>query len=230
MKDAWRKNSNPKTPQYHDTVRQVNGRSVWTGLVRLVERKLAEPAGWQKSRRIFVNSMGDLFHEKVPDAWIDRVFDVMEQTPRHTYQTLTKRSGRMPQYLSRRYGDRLVHGDLFRQGPAHMWFGASIEDQARKFRIDDLRAAPAGMRFLSIEPLLEHVGELDLRGIHWIIVGGESGPRHRPFDPQWARDIRDQCVAAGVKFFFKQHGGPRPKSGGDLPDGRQWHEFPEVRP
>jgi protein gp37 len=220
MKDAWRKNSNPKTPQYHGTVRKVNGKPVWTGTVNFVEHKLNEPLKIKKPHMFFVNSMSDLFHENVPNAWIDRVINVMERATQHTFQTLTKRSARMRQYLSGRYGNA--------PGPANMWFGVSVEDEARKFRIEDLRQAPAGVRFLSIEPLLAPVGELNLDGIHWIIVGGESGPRHRPFDPQWAREVRDQCEAANVAFFFKQWGGRTSKAGGCLLDGREWKNYPQM--
>jgi protein gp37 len=143
MRQAWRMSSNPATPQYAGLTRTVNGNPVWTAKVKLVEHKLCEPAAWTRPRMIFVNSMADLFHENVPDAWIDRVLEVMEQTPRHTFQTLTKRSTRMLDYLSRRYGAT--------PAPEHMWFGVSVEDAARRYRIDDLRAASAGVRFLSIE-------------------------------------------------------------------------------
>jgi protein gp37 len=167
---------------------------------------------------IFVNSMSDLFHKKVPDAFIARVFNTMERAQWHTFQVLTKRSSLMRDFLRRRYGSE--------NGPGHMWFGVSVEDQTKLSRVRHLQAAPAGVRFLSIEPLIGPVGTLELGGIDWVIAGGESGPGARPMDPAWVRDIRDQCRSAGVAFFFKQWGGLRAKSGGRELDGREWSEFP----
>lgn len=169
---------------------------------------------------IFVNSMSDLFHKDIPAPFIEAVFDTMEKADWHTFQVLTKRSSLMRNFLRRRYGDG--------RGPAHMWFGVSVEDGTKLSRVRHLQQAPAGVRFLSIEPLIAPLGTLDLIGIHWIIVGGESGPGARPMDTQWVRDIRDQCARAGVAFFFKQWGGVRPKFGGRTLDGREWSEFPAV--
>jgi protein gp37 len=183
--------------------------------------RLEQPLRWRQPRMIFVNSMSDLFHKEIPQEFIARVFDTMERANWHTFQVLTKRSSLMRNFLRKRYGAV--------QGPAHMWFGVSIEDGKRSSRIRHLREAPAGLRFLSIEPLIGSVGRLDLAGIDWVIVGGESGPGARPIDPDWVRNIRDQCLAVGVAFFFKQWGGLRPKSGGRELDGRPWDDFPDAR-
>ena len=169
---------------------------------------------------IFVNSMSDLFHKGIPDEFISKVFDTMEAASWHTFQVLTKRSSLMRNFLKRRYGNG--------RGPLHMWFGVSVEDGKRKSRINHLRETPAGMRFLSIEPLIAPVGELDLQGIDWVIVGGESGPGAREMKSEWVREIRDQCRTAGVAFFFKQWGGLRPKTGGREIDGREWSEYPDT--
>jgi len=169
---------------------------------------------------IFVNSMSDLFHKDVPSSFVDAVFDTMEQAHWHVFQVLTKRSSRMRDYLIGRYENR--------QPPSHIWLGVSVEDAKGAARINHLRAAPAGVRFLSIEPLIGPVGNVDLAGIHWVIAGGESGPGARILNIEWARDIRDQCAQQNVAFFFKQWGGIRPKSGGRELDGREWNEFPET--
>ena len=155
---------------------------------------------------IFVNSMSDLFHKEVPKEFIARVFDTMERAQWHTFQVLTKRSSLMRDYLRDRYQKE--------RGPVHMWFGVSVEDGTRRSRIRHLQDTPTGVRFLSIEPLIGPMGKLDLEGIDWVIVGGESGPGARPMRAEWVRDIRDQCEQNGVAFFFKQWGGLRPKSGG----------------
>lgn len=180
--------------------------------------RLEQPLAWTRSRMIFVNSMSDLFHKEVPVAFIDRVFDTMEAARWHQFQLLTKRSSLMRDYLRGRYADRVP--------PRHIWVGVSVEDRKRASRIRHLRQAPAGIRFLSIEPLIGPAGALDLSGIDWVILGGESGPGARLLEPHWARDVRDQCVAAGVPFFFKQWGGLRPKQNGRDLDGREWNEFP----
>lgn len=184
--------------------------------------RLEQPLAWRSPRMIFVNSMSDLFHKEIPKEFIARAFDTMEHAHWHTFQILTKRSSLMRDFLRKRYGAK--------HGPAHMWFGVSVEDGSRKSRIQHLRDAPAGVRFLSIEPLIGPMGKIDLAGIDWVIVGGESGPGARPMDPDWVRDIRDQCRADGVAFFFKQWGGLRPKSGGRKLDGRVWSQFPNVSP
>jgi protein gp37 len=183
--------------------------------------RLEQPLRWRGSRMIFVNSMSDLFHKGVPREFIGRVFDTMECAKWHTFQILTKRSSLMRDFLRQRYAGT--------GGPHHMWFGVSVEDGARKSRIRHLQEAPAGVRFLSIEPLIGPVGQLDLRNIDWVIVGGESGPGARPMNLEWVREVRDQCVTSGVAFFFKQWGGLRPKSGGRELDGREWNEFPDVQ-
>jgi protein gp37 len=180
--------------------------------------RLPQPLLWRRPRMIFVNSMSDLFHKLVPIPFIDQVFDTMEQADHHVFQVLTKRSSLMRDYLKRRYSNCAP--------PEHIWFGVSVEDSRARARVEHLRAAPAAVRFLSIEPLIGSVGELDLTGIHWVIAGGESGPGARPMHIDWAREIRDQCAAKGVSFFFKQWGGIRPKSGGRELDGREWNELP----
>ena len=181
--------------------------------LRLHPRRLGQPARWARPRRVFVNSMSDLFHVGVPAPFVDRVFDAMEATPRHVYQVLTKRSGRMRKYLDARYRDRAP--------PAHVWCGVSVEDAPRLVRVRHLRASRAAVRFLSLEPLLGPLPDLDLTAIHWVIVGGESGPGARTMRPDWVRAIRDQCAREGVAFFFKQWGGARPKSRGRTLDGRE---------
>jgi len=183
--------------------------------------RLGHPLSWSRPRMIFVNSMSDLFHKKVPTVFIDRVFDTMERADWHTFQLLTKRSSLMRDYLASRYA--------FLTPPSHIWVGVSVEDDRAKARIKHLQHAPAAVRFLSVEPLVGPVGTMDLAGIHWVIAGGESGPRARPMHIDWAREVRDQCKEQGVAFFFKQWGGARPKSGGRALDGREWNELPFAR-
>ena len=182
--------------------------------------RIEQPLRWRQPRMIFVNSMSDLFHKEIPQEFIGRVFDTMERANWHTFQVLTKRSSLMRDFLRKRYGSA--------RGPVHMWFGISVEDGTKTSRIRHLRESPAGIRFLSIEPLIGPMGKLDLAGIDWVIVGGESGPGARAMDRDWVRDIRDQCKAAKVAFFFKQWGGLRPKSGGRKLDGREWNQFPDF--
>lgn len=182
--------------------------------------RLEQPIKWKRPRMIFVNSMSDLFHKEVPRSFVDHVFDTMEAADWHIFQVLTKRSSLMRDYLRERYGDA--------QGPGHIWCGVSVEDAQAKARILHLRKSPAGVRFLSIEPLIGAVGAVNLSGIDWVIAGGESGPGARPLHLEWVREIRDQCQAQNVAFFFKQWGGLRPKSGGRELDGREWSEFPAV--
>jgi len=167
---------------------------------------------------IFVNSMSDLFHKDIDRAHIDKVFDAMEGADWHVYQVLTKRSSLMRNYVRNRYSGGRV--------PTHIWLGVSVEDGAHKGRIEHLRQINSEARFISFEPLLGPVGEVDLRGIAWAIVGGESGPKARPMAPSWATELRDRCEAAGAAFFFKQWGGPRPKSNGRLLEGEEWNGFP----
>lgn len=170
---------------------------------------------------IFVNSMSDLFHKEIPRAHIAAVFDTMEKADWHIYQVLTKRSSLLQKFINDRYNDRAA--------PSHMWFGVSVENAQATSRIAHLQKANAGIRFLSIEPLIAAVGKLPLDNIHWVIVGGESGPRARPMKPEWAIDVRNQCVAARIPFFFKQWGGRSPKSGGRELDGKIWSQFPKKR-
>lgn len=187
--------------------------------LRLVPEKLEEPLRWRQPRRIFVNSMSDLFQAGVPDSFVRRVFDVMNLAPRHTYQILTKRAERMRELCS------AMPLELVRQ--PQIWLGVSVED--RKYglpRIDVLRDVPAAVRFLSIEPLLEDLGLIDLRGIDWVIVGGESGPGARPMAAEWVLSILAQCQSARVPFFFKQWGGVQKSRQGRLLENRTYDEIP----
>ena len=177
-------------------------------------RSLAEPYRWRTPRTVFVNSMSDLFHARVPLGFVRDVFAVMEDTPQHTYQVLTKRSTRL-----RRVAWKL-------NWPANVWMGVSVENAAVLGRVDDLREVPASVRFLSCEPLLGPLGGINLDGIGWVIAGGESGAGYRPMQLDWARGIRDDCLDAGVPFFFKQWGGRTPKVAGRLLDGKVWDAMP----
>ena len=192
--------------------------------VRLHPERLSVPLGWREPRMVFVNSMSDLFHELVPFEFIVQVFDVMRQTPRHTYQVLTKR----PERLATLVGSLAAAAGPWIEWPLpNVWIGTSIENDRWTVRADHLRAMPGDWtRFLSCEPLLGPLPSLDLTGIDWVIVGGESGEGHRPIRTEWVRDIRDACQRQGVAFFFKQWGGRTPKSGGRLLDGRTWDEMP----
>jgi protein gp37 len=175
---------------------------------------LDEPRRWRQPRTVFVNSMSDLFHARVPVGFIRDVFDVCRETPQHTYQVLTKRSLRL-----RRLGESL-------DWPSNLWMGVSVENSDALPRIEHLRDVPAAVRFLSCEPLIGPLDGLDLAGIHWVIAGGESGANHRPVDEKWVRGIRDACQDAGVAFFFKQWGGRTPKAEGHELDGQLWDEMP----
>jgi protein gp37 len=190
---------------------QRGGYVRWTGKVALRYDRLDQPRKWKKPRMIFIPSLGDLFYEEVPFDFVDKVFEVMADTPRHRYQLLTKRPQRMAEYLA---------GYRGRWPLSHVWLGVSVENRQWLSRVDVLRAIPAAIRFLSLEPLLEDLGTLDLTGIHWVIVGGESGPdrSRRPMRVAWVRNIADQCIAAGVPVFVKQDSGRRPGKQGRLPD------------
>ncbi|KQC35029.1 DUF5131 family protein [Frankia sp. ACN1ag] len=177
---------------------------------------LAVPRRWREPRLIFVNSMSDLFHARVPVDFIRAVFEVMADTPQHTYQVLTKRSRRLAQ----------LAGGL--EWPSNVWMGVTVEDAAAVHRVDDLVQVPAAVRFLSCEPLLGPIPGLDLTGVHWVIAGGESGPRHRPVEQAWVGGLRDACQDARTPFFFKQWGGSTPKAAGRLLDGRTWDEMPRA--
>lgn len=218
MRMAHRLGRNPKTPHYAGLTQDSRGGPVWTGKLTLAPDHVIEaPLHRRKPTTYFVNSMGDLFHEDVPDDWIDRVFAVMARCPLHRFQVLTKRADRMRAYMqSCQYGA----DDSGRLWPLpNVWLGVSVEDQARAdLRIPDLLATPAAVRFVSAEPMLgpvdlteatrrflRHPSYLNM-SLHWVICGGESGPGARPMHPAWARSLRDQCQAAGVAFFFKQWG------------------------
>lgn len=184
----------------------------------LQPQMLEVPLGWRKPQTVFVNSMSDLFHKDVPLTYITRVFDVMKRAHWHRFQVLTKRA------------DRLAEVSPNLEWASNIWMGVSVETDKYRRRIDELRSTGAQTKFLSIEPLLEPLPDLDLRGIDWVIVGGESGPRARPMDPAWVTDIRDQCLRAAVPFFFKQWGGWNKKKAGRMLDGRTWEEVPETIP
>ncbi len=208
---------------FAERFRGVRGHPYEQGFdLRLVPEKLLEPIRWSGPKMVFVNSMSDLFHADVPVPYISAVAEVMAHSPWHIYQVLTKRGERMQQLLSTDLQRFAQH--------AHIWWGTSVEN--RKYgmpRIEHLRHTPAAVRFLSIEPLLEDLGEIDLRGIHWVIVGGESGRGARPMHPEWVRSVMDQCRIQSVPFFFKQWGGVRKKQAGRQLDGRTFDEFPQMQ-
>ena len=204
--------------KYRGLTRKSGRRRVWTGKVRCDENALDAPGGWKKPKRIFVNSMSDLFHDDVSAAFIRRVWSVMAETPRHTYQILTKRPERMLQVI---FGEKLVV-------LPNVWLGTSVEDDRVLSRIDVLRRVPAAIRFISFEPLIGSVAAADLTGIHWAIVGGESGPRARPMELQWVDEVEALCQFSGAKFFFKQWGGRNKKAAGRRYRGRFWDEMPAL--
>jgi protein gp37 len=203
-----------RQPKYAGLTRKSGRRYVWTGAVKIDWDSLATPEKWIKGRRVFVNSMSDLFHDDVPLPFIEAVFGVMVATRQHIYQVLTKRADRLNQ---------IAPGLPW---PANTWMGVSVESADYLDRIDRLRDTPAKVKFLSLEPLLGPLPSLDLTGIDWVIVGGESGPGARPMDPAWVRDIRDQCLDARVPFHFKQWGGPVKSATGRVLDGQTWDEQP----
>ena len=184
--------------------------------VALHEDSLGTPLRWRRPKMIFVNSMSDLFHEQVPDDFIGRVFGIMNRASWHCFQILTKRSGRLSQM-----SPILPWSD-------NIWMGVTVEDQKCVFRIDHLRKTSARIKFLSMEPLLGPISDLDLTGIHWVIAGGESGPRARPLNSEWIMDIKAKCQESGIPFFFKQWGGVNKKKRGRLLEGRLWDQMPEV--
>ncbi|MFG1364690.1 DUF5131 family protein [Xanthobacter versatilis] len=203
--------------KYADLTRKSGGRAKWTGALYLDEKALSIPKGWVKPRNVFVNSMSDLFHPGVPVPFIRKVWDVMSQTPRHTYQILTKRPDRMAEVLTAGF-------DIL----PNVWLGASVEDGRVLHRLDDLREVPASVRFVSFEPLIGSVAAGSLDHIQWAIVGGESGPRARSMDPSWVDEIFDMCSDAGTAFFFKQWGGWNKKAAGRSYRGRTWEEMPSA--
>lgn len=189
--------------------------------VALHSERLRAPLSWRQPRMVFVNSMSDLFHELVPDEFIDRVFQTMREAERHTFQILTKRPELMRRWFDgpgSRWGDDPL---------PNVWLGTSIENDRWVQRADELRRTPAAIRFISAEPLLGPLPSLNLVSIDWLIVGGESGPMHRPMEPEWVRDLRRRAVEADVAFFFKQWGGRTSKSGGRELDGRTYDAFPK---
>lgn len=202
--------------KYKGLTRKSGGRYVWTGKTRLDKASLELPTRWRKPRHIFVNSMSDLFHDSVPADFISQVWDVMRQTPQHTYQILTKRPARM----------REVAGVLNRKPLPNAWLGTTVEHAETLWRLDELRKTPAAIRFVSFEPLLGSVAEADLRKIQWAIVGGESGPRSRPMDKEWVEEIRELCREYDTAFFFKQWGGVNKAKTGRKLNGRTWDAMP----
>ena len=203
-------------PKYAALTRKSGERHVWTGAVTLDETALDVPRAWRKPRLIFVNSMSDLFQEAVPVDFIRRVWGTMAATPQHTYQILTKRPDRMAEITP--------HLELL----SNVWLGTSVENAAVLGRLDDLRATPAAVRFVSFEPLIGSVAGGDLRDIHWAIVGGESGPRARPMLEDWVDEIHLMAEDAGAAFFFKQWGGRNKKAMGRAYRGRHWDDLPGV--
>ena len=207
--------------RFSERFRGVKGYPFERGFdLTLRPERLGQPIAWRRPRMIFVNSMSDLFHKGVPRAFVDAVFETMENADWHVFQVLTKRSSRLRSYVNARYADG--------RAPAHIWMGVSVEDGSKLSRVRHLEGTAAQVRFLSLEPLIGPIEPLDLNGIHWAIVGGESGPGARPMDPEWVRQIRNRCLALGVPFFFKQWGGRTPKAGGRLLDGREWNQWPDT--
>jgi protein gp37 len=202
--------------KYKGLTRKSGGRAKWTGKVFLDRKSLAVPASWSKPRRVFVNSMSDLFYADVPADFIADVWQVMADTPQHTYQILTKRPDRMIEIVP-----------SLRKLP-NVWLGTSVEDERVAYRLDELRRVPATVRFVSFEPLIGSVSGADLAGIHWAIVGGESGPHARFMDPAWVDEIQAMCRRARTAFFFKQWGGRNKKSTGRLLNGRTFDEMPHA--
>ncbi|HYI07760.1 MAG TPA: phage Gp37/Gp68 family protein [Thermoanaerobaculia bacterium] len=208
--------------RFAERFRGVHGHPFEQGFdLRLVPHKLTEPFAWRRPRRIFVNSMSDLFHEGVPDRYIRQVAEVMLQADHHTYQVLTKRAARLRALLATSLRDAAI--------VPHVWWGVSVEDRRYGVpRIAELQASPARVRFLSVEPLLEDLGTVDLTGISWVIVGGESGPRARPMQHEWVTSLLDQCETADVPFFFKQWGGVRKKAAGRELNGTTYDSMPKI--
>jgi protein gp37 len=204
--------------KYRGLTHKSGRRHVWTGKVRCDPSALDVPRTWRKPRRIFVNSMSDLFHDKVPAAFVARVWTVMADTPHHTYQILTKRPDRMFEVIRDHELPTLPN----------VWLGTSVEDDRVLDRINELRRVPAAIRFISFEPLIGSVADADLSNVHWAIVGGESGPRSRPMEREWVEEIEALCRAAGTAFFFKQWGGPNKKATGRMFKDQTFDEMPEA--
>lgn len=202
--------------KYVGLTRRSGGRAKWNGKITCDYKTLEYPRHWKNGKVIFVNSMSDLFHENVPYKFIQAVFDVMNDTPQHTYQILTKRADHLESLASKL------------NWSSNIWMGVSVESQDYYSRIDSLRKVPSRVRFLSLEPLLGPLPRLDLTGIQWVIAGGESGPKARSVNKDWVRDIRDQCVTGDVAFHFKQWGGPNKKKAGRILDGETWDQSPRF--
>ena len=203
--------------RFAERFRGVDGHPFEQGFdLRLVPEKLEDPLRWKSSKRIFVNSMSDLFHDHVPLEYIQHTFQIMNQADWHQFQVLTKRAERLE-----------AIGDMLQWAP-HIWMGVSVESKEYLWRINHLRRTKAHVKFLSIEPLLGPLGKINLRSIDWVIVGGESGPGARPMNAEWVTSIRDQCLRANVRFFFKQWGGFQKKRAGRELEGRTWDEMPEL--
>jgi protein gp37 len=204
--------------KYAGTTRKSGKRHVWTGRVNIDKAALTAPLNWKKPQRIFVNSMSDLFQDKADEAFIRQVWRVMERAHWHSFQVLTKRPERMLDFLSKPEFPTLPN----------VWLGTSVESEDYLDRIDLLRRVPARVRFISLEPLLGPIVDPNLRGIHWAIVGGESGPRARPMEAWWVEELRDACERQKVAFFFKQWGGKRKKKTGRMLGDRTYDEYPTV--
>jgi protein gp37 len=204
--------------KYHGLTRKTGGRAKWTGKIRLDRKSLTMPDAWTRPRRVFVNSMSDLFHPDVPADFIRDVWATMARTPRHTYQILTKRPDLMAAVITSAHLPTL----------SNVWLGTSVEDGRVLERIDKLRATPAAVRFISFEPLIGSVTKAKLDGIHWAIVGGESGPKARPMNPHWVDEIESMCRRSGTAFFFKQWGGANKKASGRVLHGRTYDEMPST--
>jgi protein gp37 len=203
-------------PSYRGITRKSGARAVWTGRLRVNEKALEAPLSWKRPKKIFVNSMSDLFQEGVEDRVVERVWAVMARAPQHRFQILTKRPERMRAFLRDRLSRILPN----------VWVGASVESADYLYRVDELRRTAAAVRFISFEPLIGPIGSVNLQGVHWAIVGGESGPRARPIDEAWVDEIHDECRRQHVAFFFKQWGGVNKKATGRRYRGQTWDEYP----
>lgn len=208
-----------RTKKYFGLTRKSGGRHIWTGKIFCDEAALVIPKQWKKPKKIFVNSMSDLFHQDVPYDFVAKVWEVMRGTPQHTYQILTKRPDRMRDFVAKSNGSFLEN----------VWLGTSVEDQRVIDRLDALRQIPAAIRFVSFEPLIGSVRGASLSNIHWAIVGGESGPKSRPMRVEWVDEIVEMCGVYGTTFFFKQWGGKNKKSTGRIYRDQTWDGLPELR-
>ena len=205
-----------KHPSYMGSVRKSGGRSVWTGKLQMLDKVLEAPLKWKKPKRIFVNSMSDLFQEGVPDEYIKKVWTVMQRASWHHYQILTKRPDNM---------ERVIR-ELKLPYLPQVWLGTSVESEEYNFRINYLRKIKDHIKFISFEPLIASVGDANLRNIDWAIIGGESGPKSRPIEIEWVDEIKASCDKQGTAFFFKQWGGTNKKATGREYLGRTWDEYP----